>query len=65
MTAQTQRFSVRTVVALILVGVFSLSALTVLVALICLRYARLLSHTRRALSAPQQLPDTSVPHTRA
>lgn len=30
MTAQTQRFSVRTVVALILVGVFSLSALTVL-----------------------------------
>ena len=30
MTAQTQRFSVKTVVALILVGVFSLSALTVL-----------------------------------
>lgn len=43
----------------------TLSALTVLVALICLRYARLLSHTRRALTPPQPYPDASVPHTQA
>lgn len=38
----------------------TLAALTLLVALICIRYARLLGHARRALSPPQPLPDATV-----
>lgn len=43
----------------------TLSGLTALISLACVRYARLLAHTRRALTAPQLLPDSPVRHSEA
>ena len=43
----------------------TLSGLIALVGLACVRYARLLAHTRRSLAAPQPYPDAPVPHPKA